>query len=171
MADSTWKYSSTAEDGHSPSLHDCYVTRMELAGKELRLFIPDGFRLMPEDPLNPFDEPHMTGSSQVVYTLLGDPEDAVTLELFHDIYLHPIRLFHGAQLCTTVSRLGLKKLMERINSGTWQLEFVSKYTDSDVGYLYGCCIHTNRKIFDCYFKIDCRQTRFCWNAVEEEPAW
>ena len=171
MEHSVWKFVSTAEDGVSPSLHDCYVTRMELVGRELCLFIPDGFKLMPDDPLNPYDAPHMTGPSQVIYSLSYDPEDAVTLERFHNIYLHPIRLFHSAQLCTTVSRPPLRKLMEQINRGTWRLEFVSKFTHYDVGYLYECYIHTEKKTYRCYFTLDCRQTRFCWNEVEAEPAW
>lgn len=171
MEQNSWKFVSTPEDGVSPSLHDCYVTRMELVGRELCLFIPDGFKLMPEDPLNPYDEPHMTGASQVVYSLLGDPENAVTLEVFRSFYLHPIRLFHSAQLCTTVSRFGLKKLMKQINRGKWRLEFVSKYTHYSIGYLYECCVHTKNHMYRCYLTVDCRQTRFCWNEVLKEPAW
>ena len=179
MDHDTWKYSSSYDDEYFPSLHDARAEKLELEGDELRLFFPDGFKLLPGDPLNPYDDPRQTGPSQVVFSLLHSPDgnsdydDFIFLELFHDHWFRPRRLFRGTDpFFTACSRPKVGKLTEKLNSGSWKLEFVSKFDHYDVGYLYECYIHTKRRLlYRCYLTVDCRKVRFYWNEVSEEPAW
>ena len=178
MDDKTWKYCSSSDDEYVPSLHDAYAEKLELEGDELRLFFPDGFKLIPGDPLNPYDDPRQTGPSKVVFSLRLFPDgkfgydDVIFLEFFHDHWLRPIRLFRkDGPFFITCSRPKVEKLAEKLNSGAWRLEFVSKFTHYDIGYLYECYIHTKRRVYRCYLTVDCRKVRFCWNEVSEEPAW
>ena len=178
MDHNTWKYRSSSDDGFVPSLHDAIAEKMELEGDELRLFFPDGFVLHPEDPLNPYDDPRQTGPSRVVFSLLFPSyrkfgyDDSISLEVFRDHLLRPIRLFREVNpLFTTCSRTKITKLAEKINSGAWRLEFVSKFTHYDIGYLYECYIRTKRRWHRCYLTVDCRRVSFFWNEVSEEPYW
>lgn len=175
MNETVWKFTASSGDAYVPSLHDRTAEKMELEGGELRLFFPGGFVLYPGDPQNPYDEPHDTGPSQVVFSLPDESVDSIRLEVFHDHYLHPIRLFDRlgvrGPLFVTCVRPGVPELIEKINAGKWQLEFVCGYTNPDLGIMFACTLHTNRTSHNCCFTVDCRRIRYCWNEVLPEKAW
>ena len=178
MENKNWNFTSSSDNAYYPVLHDCIAEKMELADGELRLSFPGGFKLLPDDPMNPYDEPHMTGPSELVFSLLYEDEDydpavlnQISLEVFHEHYLIPHVLYppHRMRrpLFTTCVRPSFAKMAEKINSGEWKLWFISKYTLYDIGYLYECVLLTKHRTHRCYFSVECNKVRFYWNEVKE----
>ena len=172
-----WRFTASENDNYVPILHDCIATRIEIAGRELRLFFPEGFRLLPNDPHNPYDTPLPTKAGLLVFTLffepdeLFQPDDMVRMEVFHDHWLHPYRLFRRDLPLFTVSKKPtLTEMAERINSGKWKLAFNDKYKHYEMGYMYECILYVStRRYRRCRLEIDCRDARYYWNDVSDEP--
>ena len=172
-----WRFTASENDNYVPILHDCIATRIEIAGRELRLFFPEGFRLLPNDPHNPYDTPLPTKAGLLVFTLffepdeLFQPDDMVRMEVFHDYWLRPYRLFRRSlPLFTVRKKPTLARLTEKINSRKWKLEFYDKYKHYEMGYLYeGVLYETTRRYHEFRFEIDCRDARYYWNDVSDEP--
>ena len=53
MENKIWNFTSSSDNAYYPVLHDCIAEKMELADGELRLSFPGGFKLLPDDPMNP----------------------------------------------------------------------------------------------------------------------
>ena len=172
-----WRFTASEKDNYVPNLHDCIATRIEIAGRELRLFFPEGFRLLPNDPHNPYDTPLPTKAGLLVFTLffepdeLFQPDDMVRMEVFHDYWLRPYRLFRRSlPLFTVRKKPTLARLTEKINSRKWKLEFYDKYKHCEMGYLYeGVLYETTRRYHEFRFEIDCRDARYYWNDVSDKP--
>ena len=123
-----WRFAAAENDEFVPILHDCTATKIEIEGRELRLFFPDGFRLLPNDPHNPYDTPLPTKAGLLVFTLyfepddLIKPEDMIRIEVYHDHWLRPYRLFRrNLPLFTVRKEPTLAELTEKMNSGKWTL--------------------------------------------------
>ena len=173
----TWRYNATSKAEYIPSLHDAVATKIELTGGDLILSFPDGFKLLPGDPNNPYDEAHQTKVAQLVFSKLQflppeyAPEESVLLEVFHDHYLHPIRLFRSKRLFTTCRYPSVAELTKNVNRGKWTLEFVFQLSCFDTASMFECYLHTKRSIRRCYLTVNCKQLCFRWNEVAESPAW
>lgn len=165
-----WKYTAATGEAYTPYLHDCVATKINVDGSEMTLDLPDGFWLLPDDPRNPWDEVHKTGPAQIVVSL-GYPmpsnelDDAIFAELFHRR-----RLCRGVAW-TTCTYPAVEKLIEKVNSGKWDLEFVWKYPTYDRGWLVEGYFHTGRKTRKCYLTVDFRQIRFFWNEIRGDRVW
>lgn len=164
-----FKYSATADEEQAPCLHDCIATEIRLEGSELFLEFPDGFWLPVNDSRNPNPDMHKTGPetgpetgpARAVLSLgypepATNPNDAIAVELFHSF-----RLFRGVSF--TICRYpNAEKLIEKVNNGKWELEFVRKYPEPS-GCLIDCCFRAKKKHMRCYLHVDCRQIRYFWN--------
>ena len=97
--------------------------------------------------------------------LADEPDNAISAELFDS----PTLLKHkDFEICTHPSA---SKLIDKVNSGKWTLEFVTKYKYYDIGWLIECYFHSARKMRRCYLTVDFRQIRFFWNEVLEDRIW
>ena len=173
-----WAFTASPNDEYPPILHDSVATRMEIEGRELRLFFPEGFRLLPNDPRNPYDTPLPTKAGWMVFTLDFDPGDGfardelIRLEVFHDHYLPSIRRYRPSDpLFTTCAFVNVDKMIGKINSGKWKLEFYDEFKHY-IGYMYGCALYTSRtmrRYCRCYFSVECRAIRYYWNEVSDKP--
>ena len=167
-----WNYTSTMDDECIPSLHDAVVTNIQAVNGELVLSIPNGFKLLPWDPKNPYDEFHMTRASQVVFSqLLFAPEESVNLEVFREYWLRPLRRSPCVKPLFAVCRFpSFAKQTEKINSGKWTLWFTSQFPSSDMCPMFECCIHTGRRMHRCYLTVEgCKQILFRWNEIDPAP--
>ena len=117
-----YTYSSTDKDRFS--LHDCYATSVELVNDRLVFRLPDGFFCMDYS-----DEWPNTGKAEIEFIL--ESSDSATLHTFVE-----------AEGKTFRNEYNVTQMMDKINSGEWELEFAYRY-DGYQEVLYRCWIWEN----------------------------
>ncbi|MCI7135764.1 MAG: hypothetical protein SPI09_03940 [Candidatus Limivicinus sp.] len=165
--DQAWKFHSVLdtkfpEEGHVPTLHDCVAEDLHVEDGKLIFDFPGGFRLLPQDEKNPYNQVCGTSASRVSMELFShSPEDDLTICL-----LKRHRFFSGFGF-TAAKEINVNTLIKKIHSKKWKLEFLCKYTQS-LSAMYHCIIYTKRSHMDCWIEIDYTRIDYYWNEVLEE---
>lgn len=141
-------YEHTSTDKDNFSLHDCRATAVELSDNHLIFCFPDGIFFVGYSN----DWPN-TGKAEVEFVI--DPMRGVTVYLFKDMKEQTIR-----------EECQLNDLIEKINSGKWELEFAYRY-DGYQEVLYKCWIWENDEpwTYECELWIGTKEdTIFRWDS-------
>lgn len=164
--DQAWKFHSVLDtkfpdEGLVPTLHDCVAEDLRVEDGKLIFDFPGGFRLLPQDEKNPYNQVCGTSASRVSMELFShSPEDDLIITLFKSPRLFCPRGFMAAR------KIAADTLIKKIHSKKWKLEFLSKYTRS-LSAMYHCVIYTRRSHMECWIEIDYTKIHYYWNEVLE----
>lgn len=152
-------YQYTQKDAHlTISLHDCRAARMEIDGKDIIFRFEDGFCVTPENEANPTGKVLYTGRAQL---------RIVGADCF-EVYLFREHKHLGSHSLSVREQLSAEQLARILNSGEYELEFISEY----FGYqscLYQCCLWFDRKPYylECQLEARCRELEYSWDMKPE----
>ena len=141
------------------SLHDYRATYLAISGNQIEFTFEDGFLVLADNEHNPHKRHRKTDRSSL---LIRDH----TLE---SVYLfRELRLF-GNRIITVRKSITLNELAENINSGKWQLEFITEYT-SYYTVLYNCEIWFDHRPYhmECQFEMVHGGIEYNWNNFADE---
>lgn len=153
-----WKY--TAENAYSTiSLHDCRSDKISIEGNDFIIDFPDGFWITPAHALNSNDRPLRTGPAQLRFK---------DCEVDNIYIFKETRLFQRTLLTRRVT-IDLTELIEEVNKGPYELEFLYEY-HSSISALYTCCVwNKNRGIpHECQLDLTVMGSiEYCWNEITD----
>ena len=159
--DILWKHSDKNENNEI-SLHDCRTTQVLTKDNDLYFKFDDGFWILKSNGNNPYAKTLRTDASQLKLCNF----DVSNIYVFHE--------FHLFRRLISIKRvsLNLEALMDNINSGKWELEFLYEYHTYH-GVLYQCCIWSKRKPYhmEAQLIIDCESIEYFWNNLCEDKPW
>lgn len=92
-------------------------------------------------------------------------------DISHIYLFKQIRLFRRLISTQRVS-LNVKTLMDNINRGKWELEFLYEY-HAYHGVLFCCCLWTKDIPYsiECQLILDCDDMQCYWNQLCEDKPW
>ena len=157
-------YQHIDESDFHITLHDCRADTISLSENTLTFHFSDGFWISSEHAHNHLGQTVRTDPAEVRFRLCEDEMcgDVVKLHVFTEKK-------HGKAIRKTWN---LKKLMKKINSGQYQLEFMYVYK----GYLtvlYDCLLWSKKKPWfrECELRIPTEHADFCWNNLLPDRQW
>lgn len=133
-----------------------------MEGEDLYLEFANGFWIVADTVNNPNHTTLRTDTSQL----------KIRNYALSDLYLFKeIRLFRRLISTQRVS-LNFKTLMNNINSGKWELEFLYDY-HAPHGVLFFCWIWSKNKPChkECQLILDCDGMECSWNKLCEDKPW
>ena len=143
------------------SLHDSRATGIHMDGKDLVLDFADGFWLVHGSRYNPHENTLRTDAAQVRF---------VDFEIENFYVFKVVRLFRKP-IFTKRIEMDLQTLIDNVNSGAWELEFLDEYTRFR-GLLFNCWIwHKKGHTQECQISMDCTETQYYWNSIREDRIW
>ena len=144
------------------ALHDCIATRAYFENGKLGFEFEDGFWISPDHPASNLAKMVRTDFSKVEYTLTDGKDYDVMVYVF-------TRAFEKR---TTGEEWTLEELLDAINSGKCELEFLYQYlgfhariVECDLNFTKEAC---HKK---CLIKITARKVGYYWNNLREDRPW
>ncbi|MBQ8687827.1 MAG: hypothetical protein IJ512_04680 [Ruminococcus sp.] len=156
----TWKHNTS--DGSGISLHDCRATHAYIENGALVLEFENGFWMTADSRFNPYGVTCRTDTSQLRICKFD----------IQDIYLFDeIRLLRR-HIGTLRKSIPIEKLLENINCGKWQLEFLYEY-HAWRRVLFECMIWFDKRPYSkaCQLSVCCDEMRYFWNRICEDKTW
>lgn len=143
-------------------LHDSRATGAYIADGSLYFRFADGFWILQSNSRNTCGETVRTGVSELCIAGF----DAPCVCLFRHVALFRRRLL------TRRVEIPLETLIQKLNSGKWELEFLDEYREYR-GMLYNCLIWQKRRPYytECELRIDCGEVQYLWNVLRPECTW
>lgn len=156
-----WNYHDR-NDKQDISLHDCHATKAYIEGDDLVLEFEDGFWIDATNIQNPFCKLLQTDTSQLRFCRY----DALEIYSFHEfrIVQRPVS--------TIRKSISPEVFIQNINSGKWQLEFISEYHEGS-SLLFHCWLWFEKRPYhrECQVMIDCDHREYGWNSICEDKPW
>jgi|GEM_PF-6468160 len=135
------------------SLHDHRATHLDAAENRLAFTFDGGFTLTPQISPDLQNSCKNSGRAALVF------HDAEA-----EFYIHREHRIFGISFLITRKNYSLKKLAEKLCSGSWELEFIGEYHGYN-SVFYTCCIWQKHKPYhiDCQLDIYCENIEYLWN--------
>ncbi len=145
------------------TLHDCVADRIYYNKKVLSFSFPEGFWIFPEHEASNLDNTVRTDSSQADFYINND-------ENFENVYVEVFS--KGIFIKTFVEKWSLNELINAVNSGGYQLEFIYQYR-TYFEQMWYCALHYKGKLRykECYIHIPKAEAVYCWNNLREDCVW
>ena len=144
------------------SLHDCRAEKIVYDHGILSFVFPNGFWITPQHPENHSDTAVRTDLSQVDYKIPNDP--------FCEIEISVFRKTFGKKVFRESWEIA--KFINAVNSGTFQLEFVTQYKGFQ-SILHKGYIWFDKKPYhrecEIILPTDCAVYR--WNQLHYDAKW
>ncbi len=140
------------------SLHDCRATQMEIDGEDIIFRFEDGFCITPENEANSTGEVLYTGRAQL---------RIIRPDSFEAHLLHEDTRF-GYPPLSVKERITPEQLAEMLNSGDYELEFISEFIGYK-SYYYQCWLWFDRKPYhvECQLEARCCELEYSWDMKSE----
>ncbi len=150
----SWQHTQTS----GISLHDCRATGLDVSGSRLEFVLEDGFLVLADNEHNPHNQPRKSDKASIVVN---------NYDLESVYFFRELRFFRR-HLLTVRKSIPLKTLADRINSGKWQLEFITEYT-TPFTVLYNCEIWSDRKPYhtECQIEMVYGSIEYNWNSIAD----
>ncbi len=141
-------------------LHDCDLTKIELAENALTLFFEDGFWMLGHSNFNPSDKTLRTDASQVAF--VGFDSQSSILSAAY---------VNRCVFCRN-GKIPFERFIKRVNSGKWKVEILGVYSADNQIFLSGIVYQKGR----CYFLdfdavIKCEKIEYFWNDIRADREW
>ena len=144
------------------SLHDCRAEKIVYDHGILSFVFPNGFWITPQHPENHSDTAVRTDLSQVDYIIPNDPFCEIEISIFRKAF--------GKKILR--ESWEIEKLINAVNSGTFQLEFVTQYKGFQ-SILHKGYIWFDKKPYhrecEIILPTDCAVYR--WNRLHYDAKW
>lgn len=149
-----WLHTQTAGIG----LHDCRATRLDVSDERLEFAFEDGFIVLPGNEHNPDGRILNTDRASLVISKY-DLESVYIFREFH-LFRKPV--------LTIRKKITFSRLADMINSGKWQLEFITEYVGAFT-VLYSCEIWSERKPYhrECQIEMVYGSIEYNWNSIAD----
>ncbi len=144
------------------SLHDCIAEHAYFKNGKLGFEFSDGFWIAPDHPSSNLSNIVRTDFSKAEYTLKdGEFYDVIVYVFKKSFFNKTIRIEYTIQ-----------ELVEKINSGKCQLEFLYQYIDGDTR-IVECQLNSDKKTYprECIMKISATEVNYYWNNLCEDKTW
>ena len=146
------------------SLHDCFISKIQLAKNILTVCFDDGFWMLGNSEYNTCEETVRTDKSQLNF--IDFDEEISIFYLFKNHYLL------GKRICTTRKKMTFDEVKNKVNNGVWNLEIVEEYHAWRRVLLWGTVrVKKRRRVHEFQITIDCEKTEYCWNNIRTERKW
>lgn len=144
------------------TLHDCCADAATLADGVLTFSFSDGFWIIPTHPANNLEQTVRTDASKVEFVLEKGEYAA--------LYVYTIKRFPRKQ--TLREEWSVEKLLDKINSGICQLEFLYPFECGNQR-IFQCVLHFNRKPFfkEADLEITVQKSTYFWNHLRADCPW
>lgn len=154
-------FSHCNHDEKHLSLHDCIAERAYLEDGKLGFELNDGFWISPDHPESGLPEWVRTDFSKVEFTLEYG-EDDVTVYVFRKNRFRK----------TIRTEWTVRDLVNKINSGTYRLEFLYQYVAYHA-FVLECELRSDRKPYfqECVIKISASDVGYYWNELCKDKPW
>ncbi|MBE6658483.1 MAG: hypothetical protein E7604_08570 [Ruminococcaceae bacterium] len=122
----------------------------------------DGFWVSPDHPDSPLSKMVRTDASRVEYILEDGGDYDVTVYVFRrTCFRQTVRV-----------EWSIQELIQKINTGTYQLEFLYQYRDWNTR-IVECELKFDKKPYrqECIMKISAPEVRYHWNRLREDCPW
>lgn len=140
-------------------LHDCTAKKVKIKNDNLIFYFNDGFWICTQHENNKLNETVRTDKSKVKYHLT-DIND-ITVYVFYRKRNKAIR-----------KEWSVDKLLKRINSGKYSLEFLYQYRDFNSRILKCMLVKGKKRYFrECEIIIATDKVTYCWNKLCEDRKW
>ena len=143
------------------TLHDCIADKITYSDSVLSFRFPDGFWVYSEHEANNLSKTVRTDASCVDF--------AVTPDEHFEIYLEVFRSRRNRK--ATVEYWQLKKVLDAVNSGKYQLEFIYQYR-THFEQMWRCMLRYKGCLFgECQLHIPYSSATYSWNKLREDCIW
>ena len=144
------------------SLHDCRAEKIVYDHGILSFVFPNGFWVSPQHPENHSDTAVRTDSSRADYLILDDPLCEIEISIFRKLF--------GKKILR--ESWEIEKLINAVNSGTFQLEFVTQYKGFE-SILHKCYIWFDKKPYhwECEIILPTQEAVYHWNNLCHDAKW
>ena len=152
-------------DDEQLSLHDCVADKITYKNGVLSFYLPDGFKVMPNHPENPFDDMARTDAAKVDFLFRFpdiDKLENISVQVFKR------SLFKR----TYVEYWTAQKLVDAVNREKCTFEFIFPYKSYDQ-QMYHCALHFKKKPYylDCQLYIPGTEAVYRWNELRPDNTW
>lgn len=143
------------------TLHDCRANRIKYKDGMISFYFPDGIWVLNGHEANDTDNTVRTDAAKVRYELAYPDDDA-------EVYVYKTKSADKA----IRKEWKLKKLMQKVNDGECELEFLYQYTNG-VGRIIECELRTNEKPYrrECNLKLLTKEVTYLWNDLRPDATW
>ena len=154
-------YKHYDKDGAAISLHDCSAEKATYENGILTFYFPtDGFWVLPDHTANSTGEPVRTDASEVRFHLLYEAEEDFCCYVFDK----------KSERKAVRKQWMISELVSAINSGKYQLEFLSRYAGGYKELVFSCEICQKKKPYrrECQLWLSVQNVTYCWNELWDE---
>lgn len=155
-----WKYCENKTN--DLSFHDCVVTRLFIDSDDLIMEFNDGFWVVGNTQHNTNNETYRSDSSQL---------KLINYDVANIYVYNKTRLFTRLINTRRIS-LELEILIANVNSGKWELEFLSEYRTYR-GVFFTCLILSKKRPYmrECQLFLDHDEMKCYWNNLCLDKPW
>ena len=143
------------------TLHDCFADKITYSNNILSFDFPDGFWVCSNHEDSNLSKTVRTDSAKVDFTVTPDQHFEIYLDVFKK----------RKYLNTIVEYWDIDKLMDAVNGGKYQLEFVYQYR-THFEQMWLCYLHYQGCMYrECQLHIPYSTATYRWNNLREECVW
>ena len=149
-----WKHTQTSGIG----LHDCRATQLDVNNDRMEFTFGEGVVVLADNENNP----HSSHRKTTAASLVINNYDLESIYIFREVCLF------GKRILTVRKSITPGKLSDMINSGKWQLEFITEYV-SAFTVLYNCEIWSHRRPYhtECQIEMVYGSIEYNWNGIAD----
>lgn len=143
------------------SLHDCVANRIKFKDGMISFYFPEGIWITKEHADNDTGNTVRSDAAKVRFELFYPDDDA-------EVYVYKPK---GPDKAIR-KEWKLKKLIQRVNDGEYQLEFLYQYSNG-IGRFIECELKTKEKPYhwECNIKMLVKEATYLWNDIRPDATW